>query len=74
MRYNNISSPDIDFLVGQLRRNKNQTLLFVELSGNKIKKQTIDALETILRANRSKNPTTKDKLKMVSKGGFGQTR
>lgn len=38
VRYNNISSPDIELLVAELKATKNETLLFVELAGNKIKK------------------------------------
>lgn len=44
VRYNNISSADVDYLAGELKRSKNETLLFVELSGNKIKKESIDGL------------------------------
>ena len=65
VRYNNITSADVDYLVGELKRSKNETLLFVELSGNKIKKESIDGLEAILKVNRSKNPISKDKLLMT---------
>jgi hypothetical protein len=41
----------------------------VELSGNKIKKETIDALEQVLKTNRTKNPISKDKLLMTG-GAF----
>jgi hypothetical protein len=43
-RYNLISSGDVDYLTGELKRAKNENLLYVELSGNKIKKESIDAL------------------------------
>jgi hypothetical protein len=65
MRYNTINSGDVDYLTGELKRAKNDTLLYVELSGNKIKKESIDALEAILKVNRSKNPISKDKLLMT---------
>ena len=38
VRYNSISSADVDYLAGELKKSKNETLLYVELSGNKIKK------------------------------------
>lgn len=69
VRYNLIASGDIEYLIGELKRFKNQTLLYVELSGNKIKKQNIDSLEAILKVNRNKNPISKDKLLMTG-GGF----
>jgi Ran GTPase-activating protein (RanGAP) involved in mRNA processing and transport len=65
LRYNNINSGDVDYLTGELKRSKNESLLYVELSGNKIKKESVDALEAILKANRSKNPISKDKLLMT---------
>lgn len=65
MRYNNINSGDVDYLTGELKRSKNDSLLYVELSGNKIKKDSVDGLEAILKANRSKNPISKDKLLMT---------
>jgi hypothetical protein len=55
----------VDYLTGELKRSKNESLLYVELSGNKIKKESVDALEAILKANRSKNPISKDKLLMT---------
>ena len=69
VRYNSINSADVDYLAGQLKKNRNQTMLYVELSGNKIKKQSTDGLEAILKANRSKNPISKDKLLMTG-GAF----
>lgn len=65
LRYNNINSGDVDYLTGELKRAKNETLLYVELSGNKIRKESVDALEAILKVNRSKNPISKDKLLMT---------
>lgn len=44
-------------------------MLYVELSGNKIKKESIDGLEAVLKANRAKNPISKDKLLMTG-GAF----
>lgn len=44
----------------------------MELSGNKIKKETTDALELVLKNNRAKNPISKDKLLMTG-GAFLET-
>ena len=44
----------------------------MELSGNKIKKETIDGLEAVLKINRGKNPISKDKL-MMTGGAFLDT-
>jgi hypothetical protein len=37
-RYNLINFGDVDYLTGELKKTKNDVLLYVELSGNKIKK------------------------------------
>ena len=66
IRYNSITSTDVDYLVEQLKNYKNDTLLFVELSGNKIKKESTDMLENLLKSNRNKNPISKDKLIMAA--------
>jgi Ran GTPase-activating protein (RanGAP) involved in mRNA processing and transport len=44
LRYNAVNSGDVDYLAAELRRSKNEALLYVELSGNKIKKESVDAL------------------------------
>ncbi len=69
VRYNSINSADVDYLTGELKRAKNEALLYVELSGNKIKKESVDGLEGVLKANRAKNPISKDKLLMTG-GAF----
>ena len=43
----------------------------MELSGNKIKKESVDGLEGVLKANRAKNPISKDKLLMTG-GPFAE--
>lgn len=40
----------------------------MELSGNKIKREVVDDLESLLKNNRKLNPMSKDKLLMT--GGF----
>lgn len=65
MRYNNITSADIELLVSELKAARNETLLYVELAGNKIKKEAIESLEAYLKQNRNKNPISKDKLMMT---------
>lgn len=59
LRYNNIGDEDMKNFVRLLKDSGNDSLLFVELAGNKIKKDTVDTLEAILAKNRSKNPITK---------------
>lgn len=44
MRYNNIGSGDVEVLVGELKAVRNEGMLYVELAGNKIKKEVIDSL------------------------------
>ena len=68
-RYNQINSGDVDYLATELKQAHNENLLYVELSGNKIKKESIDGLEAVLKANRAKNPISKDKI-MMSGGAF----
>lgn len=43
----------------------------MELSGNKIKKESVDGLEGVLKPNRAKNPISKDKLLMTG-GPFAE--
>jgi Ran GTPase-activating protein (RanGAP) involved in mRNA processing and transport len=69
VRYNSIGSSDVEYLTGELKKARNETLLYVELSGNKIKKEVVDGLESVLKANRNKNPISKDKL-MMTGGAF----
>jgi len=40
-------------------------LLYVEVAGNKLKKEVIENLESYLKQNRIKNPLSKDKLMMT---------
>lgn len=45
MKFNNLTSKGIQHLIGELKRNHNSSLLFVEVAGNKLDKQTHEQLE-----------------------------
>lgn len=66
IKFNNITSKGIQHLIGELKRNHNTVLLFVDTAGNKIEKQTHEQLEEILKTNRKSNPTTRDKLSTIT--------
>lgn len=40
MKFNNLTSKGIQYLIGDLKRNHNGTLLYVDMAGNKVDKQT----------------------------------
>lgn len=42
------------------------------MSGNKIRKESIDSLEAVLKGNRSKTPLSKDKLLMTGTAFEGE--
>ena len=64
-RHNAIESSAIEMLTKQLKSENNETILFVELAGNKVKKETIQGLEQVLKKNRQSNPISKDKILMA---------
>ena len=45
LKFNEVTSKGLKHLAGDLERNKNNTLLFVEATGNKVDKQTHESLE-----------------------------
>ena len=56
LKFNGLTTKSVQRLVAELKRANNRTLLFVDLSGNKIDRATYDDLEDILKGNRKLNP------------------
>lgn len=71
LKFNQLTSKGVQHLTGELKRNRNSGLLFVDLAGNKIDKQAHEQLEEVLRTNRKSNPTTKDKIATINVRDLG---
>ncbi len=65
-KYNNLEGAVLDGFVRELKSSKNKSLLYVELAGNKFKKNQTEKLELLLKENRGRNPITKEKLLLVA--------
>jgi Ran GTPase-activating protein (RanGAP) involved in mRNA processing and transport len=59
LKFNSLTTKSVRRLIEELKRVGNKTLLFVDLSGNKIDKVTFDELEEILKSNRKLNPISR---------------
>lgn len=66
IKFNNLTSKGMQYLIGDLKRNHNGSLLFVDIAGNKVDKQTHEQLEEVLKTNRKNNPTSREKIMTIT--------